>query len=210
MGLCFFELDNRADSEQEKALKFLFFLFLFVYTLIRFVSLTPSGTTTPTTHHSSTHTSGHTPWGFASRSAGVTSSVPSIAASVTSPGSIASITTSVASVVTSISASPLASGSTPLAMASGTTMIASTAHHIHLTGVHATGKLRFRSHFFHFHFMTINVYCAFFQKFFGYVFSFVRDKAEVFAFTLHLVEGLFNVGDGSESCHVIFDVIITE
>jgi len=30
VGILIFELDNRADSEQEKALKFLFFLFLFI------------------------------------------------------------------------------------------------------------------------------------------------------------------------------------
>merc|ERR1719219_1902210 len=180
------------------------------------------------------HTSGHTPWGFTSRSGRITSTVTSIATTVTSPGTIASVSTSITTVITSIATAvtspatiasvstsittvitsiataPLASGSTPLAGTSTITSTATAAHHVHLTRIHATGELRFGSHFFHFHFMTVNVYCAFFEKFFRHIFSFICDEAEVFAFTFHLVEGLFNVGDGTEGGHVIFDVIITE
>merc|ERR1712168_1586134 len=157
-------------------MKFLFFLFLFVYTfLIRFVSLGPTSashasTATPHLEVSASHTSGHTPWGFTSRSG-------RIATTVTSPGTIASVSTSITTVITSIATAPLASGSTPLAGASTVTSTATAAHHVHLTRIHATGELRFGSHFFHFHFMTVNIYCAFFKKFFRHIFSFVCDKA---------------------------------
>ena len=44
---------------------------------------------------------------------------------------------------------------------------------------------------------------------FGYVFTLVGDETKVFAFILDLVEGLFNVSNGTESSHMIPNFIIT-
>lgn len=57
--------------------------------------------------------------------------------------------------------------------------------------------------------MATDVNCALFQELFGYVFTLVGDKTKVFAFVLDLVEGLFNVSDGTESSHMVLNFIIT-
>merc|ERR1719273_2693361 len=126
---CFFELEqSRFRVGKKHVLKFLFFSFVFIpLSLIRLVSWGATASTvaaaTPTHLEATTHTPGHTSWGFASGSTGVTTiasiataSVPLIiTTTITSPASIA------ASIAT-ITTSPL---------------VTSTAsHHVSHVGVH--------------------------------------------------------------------------
>merc|ERR1719273_2067470 len=208
---CFFELEqSRFRVGKKHVLKFLFFFFVFIpLSLIRLVSW---GAAAPTHLEATTHTPGHTSWGFASGSTGVTTIASIATASV--PLIITTTITSPASIATSISTistSPLTSGATPLATMTTSPLVTSTAsHHVSHVGVHTAGVLGFGSHFFHFQFSAADVNCALFQELFGYVFTLVGDETKVFAFILDLVEGLFNVSDGTESSHVVFNFIITK